>query len=324
MDRLDCVSNDAALLQIQKYCLQEGKAAGVQMIRVSNVAGLELHLAADRALDIAELRFWGISLGYLSATGIMHPSYYEPEGYGWLRSFYGGFLTTCGLDQAGEPCRYDGENYGLHGRIANCPAEQICAETHRKNRTVMGTVQGVVRQAKQQGEAFLLRRTYEFYENRAAFTFTDVIENQCAKPLPLQLLYHFNLGYPFLSPCLEMELPPAQILAADEASKGRCEEYTDCTDTRELTLLHKLQKCEPMTKLILKNRGIRLTLSFDGKQLPILAQWKHLKPREYVMAFEPTNTHLKGVAWEAENGTLEFLQPGEQKVYQFFIELSEI
>lgn len=322
MERLDYVSNDDALLRVQRYCLQDGKTAGVQMIRVCNAAGLELHLAVDRALDIAELRFQGVSLGYFSATGITHPSYYEPGKYGWLRSFYGGFLTTCGLDQVGEPCSFGEEEYGLHGRISNCPAEQVCAETHRENHYVIGTVQGAIRQTKQQGEAFLLRRTYEFREDSTAFAFTDVIENQCAKPLPLQLLYHFNLGYPFLSPELEMELPPAEILPADEASKGRCKEYADCTDTRELTLLHKLLKRAPKTSLVLKNKGIRLKLIFDGEQLPILAQWRYLQPREYVMAFEPANAHLQGVAREAENGTLEYLQPRERKTCRFHIELS--
>ena len=60
-DKFDYVSNDDSLLCIQRYCLQEGKAAGTQMIRVSNAAGLELHIAVDRALDMAELRFRGIS-----------------------------------------------------------------------------------------------------------------------------------------------------------------------------------------------------------------------------------------------------------------------
>lgn len=292
------------------------------MIRICNAVGLELHLAVDRALDIAELRFQGIPLGYLSATGLTHPAYYEPEDDGWLRSFYGGFLTTCGLNQAGEPCQFQGEMHGLHGRISNCPAEQICAETHREGDKIAGTVQGAVRQAKQQGEAFLLRRTYYFMSDSTDFRFTDVIENQCAKPLPLQLLYHFNLGYPFLTPELKMELPPAEVLAADEASVGRCGEYADCSSVRELTLLHKLKKREQMTQLTLKNLGFRLILSFDGIQLPILAQWRHLEPREYVMAFEPTNTHLKGAAWELENGTLEVLRPYEQKILHFSVCLS--
>lgn len=324
MRKLDYVSNDAALLQIQRYCLQEGKAAGTQMVRVCNVAGLEMHLTVDRALDISELRFQGVPLGYMSATGITHPSYYEREGYAWLRSFYGGFLTSGGLNQVGEPCTFHGEKHGLHGPISNCPAEHLCTETHREDGKIVGTVQGAVRQAKQQGEAYLRRRVYRFEEDRSGFSFTDTIENQSAKPLPLQLLYHFNLGYPFLSPDLEMDLPPANVQAADDASVGGCEGYDDFTDERELTLLHKLRKPERVNQLTFKNLGIQLRLSFDGTQLPVLAQWRHLQPREYVMAFEPTNTHLKGVAWEAENGSLEYIQAGEQRSLRFQVDLTRL
>lgn len=318
-DKFDYVSNDDSLLCIQRYCLQEGKAAGTQMIRVSNATGLELHIAVDRSLDMAELRFRGVSLGYLSATGITHPSYYEPEGYGWLRSFYGGFMATCGLDQVGEPCQVNGSHYGLHGRISNCPAEQICTEVRRGGRKLEGIVSGVIRQACQQGEAYLLRRTYHFSDDSAAFTFTDEIENLSGKAVPLQLLYHFNLGYPFLSPSLQMELPPAKTEGWDEVSESKCDQYMDCTDPEELTLLHHLKEPQKPTQLILKNQGIRLCLGFDGEKLPILAQWRLLQPREYVLAFEPTNNHLRGLAWEKEYGQVEMLQPGEKRVYHFCI-----
>lgn len=324
MERLKYVSNDGALLKIERYCLQEGKAAGTQMIRVCNAAGLEMHLVADRALDISELRFRGVSIGYLSATGITHPSYYEPEGYGWLRSFYGGFLTTCGLDQVGEPCQIGSNSYGLHGRIANCPAEQICTEVRRKGEKLVGVVSGAIKQACQQGEAYLLRRTYYFTDDSAGFTFEDEIENQSGKDVPLQVLYHFNLGYPFLSPTLKMQLPKSRTVAWNEASKEMCSDYSNCADDREMTLMHLLTEKSNQERLILQNQGIQLALEFDGKQLPILAQWRLLQPREYILAFEPTNNHLRGLEWEKLNGAVDILQSGEKRKYQFSVKFMAI
>ena len=321
MNRLDYVSNDAALLQIQRYCLQEGKAAGTQMIRICNIAGLELHIAADRAMDIAEFRYQGTPIGYLSATGITHPTYYEPKDYEWLRSFYGGFLTTCGLEQVGDPCQWGSERCGLHGRVSNCPAEQVCTLVQREGDYVTGIVIGVVRQAKQQGEAYLLRRTYQFCSDCAGFTFTDEIENQSAKPLPLQLLYHFNLGYPFLSPTLEIFLPKATIQPVTSESEAIMETYKDSSDPRELTLLHVLQEPEPNTEIRLENGHLCLKIQFDGTRLPMLGQWRHLQPREYVMGLEPANTHLRGVGWEEQHGTLEYLMPGEKKTYMFSVDV---
>lgn len=323
MDRFEYVSNDEALLKIERYCLQEGKAAGTQMIRICNVAGLEMHLVADRSLDISELRFRGVPISYLSATGITHPSYFEPEGYGWLRSFYGGFLTTCGLNQVGEPCRVGSNSFGLHGRIANCPAEHLCTEVRQEGGKLIGVVKGTIKQACQQGEAYLLRRTYYFTDDSAEFTFEDEIENQSGKAMPLQVLYHFNLGYPFLSPTLKMKLPERTTIAWDEVSEEMCASYSDCVDEREMTLLHMLTKQNSNERLVLYNQGIRLQLEFDGKQLPILAQWRLLQPREYILAFEPTNNHLRGLEWETKNGTGTILEPGEKKKYKFHVELRE-
>lgn len=319
----DYVSHDDALLRIERYCLQEGKSAGTQMIRVSNAVGLELHIAVDRAMDITELRFRGIPLHYVSSTGITHPSYYEAEGYQWLRSFSGGFLTTCGLDQVGEPCVVENTRYGLHGRIANCPAKHVSIHVSREDGRLIGVVSGLVEQACQQGEAYCLRRTFTFYSDSTDFSFVDEVENRCGKPMPLQLLYHFNFGYPFLSPALYMELPPSEHEAWDEASQPILEKYADCTDSRELTVLHSLTNPTPNTMLSLHNGGIGMKLTFDGEQLPILGQWRLLQPREYVMAFEPTNTHLRGRLWEEENGTLTMLQPDEKKRLSFEVALSE-
>jgi len=118
-----------------------------------------------------------------------------------------------------------------------------------------------------------------------------------------------------------MELPSAKTEGWDEASAGKCDLYMDCADPEELTLLHHLNEPKQPAKLILKNQGIRLCLGFDGEKLPILAQWRLLQPREYVLAFEPTNNHLRGLAWEKEHGKVELLQPGEQRTYCFSVEL---
>ena len=311
---LSFVSNDDALLAIQRYRLEEGKAAGTQMIRVSNIAGLELHLAVDRALDIAEFRYKGLSIGYLSGTGITHPSYYEPEGYGWLRSFYGGFLTTCGLDQTGEPCKVDGVNYGLHGRISNCPAQQICTEVVRENGGLSGMVRGAVRQACQQGESYLLRRTYHFKDESASFLITDEIQNQSGRALPLQVLYHFNFGFPFLSPTTILKFPEVNSIGWDEYSQKNIDKLTDFSDSDELTILHYLNSNTDHVGGVIENHGVRVEI-----KLPVLGQWKHLQPREYVMAIEPTNGHLNGLAWEKSNSTLQILNPNETRTFSFEI-----
>jgi hypothetical protein len=80
----------------------EGRARGCRLLDVWTGSGLRFQANADRALDLSYCEFQGLPLAWRSPAGDVHPSYYEPEGLGWLRSFAGGLLTTCGLDQFGS------------------------------------------------------------------------------------------------------------------------------------------------------------------------------------------------------------------------------
>ena len=64
-------------------------AAG-RAYNVTTGSGLEFDVVAERALDIAGCRFRGAPLAWTSPAGLVHPSFYEAEGLGWLRSFTGG------------------------------------------------------------------------------------------------------------------------------------------------------------------------------------------------------------------------------------------
>lgn len=87
----------------------DGLARSSRMFQVWTGTGLSFHVLADRALDISACRYKGVPLAWASAVGDVHPTYYEPEGAGWLRSFQGGLLVTCGLDHFGYPSSDDGE-----------------------------------------------------------------------------------------------------------------------------------------------------------------------------------------------------------------------
>ena len=116
------LSNPDVLLRIQKFQYTEGRAKGTEAFRVTNAAGLDFTVLIDRAMGIGDLFYKGERISFLTENGVVNPAYYEPEGTNWLRSFGGGFLCTCGLDQVGEPC----EGHGIHGRIDNIPAHWHC------------------------------------------------------------------------------------------------------------------------------------------------------------------------------------------------------
>lgn len=313
MQKYDYISNNSSLLNIQKYILDEGKGKGTSMIRVSNAAGLEMHISPDRSMDIFEVRYKGDLINYFSATGMTNPSYYEARGHSWLRSFYGGFLVTCGLNQVGEPCIWGDEEMGLHGRISNCPAIHVNTDVKMQEEKLIGTVSGVVKQASQQGENIELRREYLFEDSLAEFTITDYITNLSSKPTPFLILYHINFGFPFLSKVLKLDLPIESTKGFDQYSESNTYKYANFDTEHELTLIHKLKPNieDQLIHILLKNETTCVEIIYDKANLPMLAQWNLLQKRDYVMALEPTNSNLRGVKWEDENGTLQQLKPYE-------------
>ena len=97
---------------------------------VRNGKGLEMTLVADRGLDIPVLRYKGVNVSFASKVGLRAPSLYtEDAGRGFLKQFYAGMLTTCGITYAGAACEDGGRQLGLHGNYDNTPAAKVAFET---------------------------------------------------------------------------------------------------------------------------------------------------------------------------------------------------
>ena len=81
--------------------------------------------------------------------------YYEKDGKNWIRGFYGGLITTCGLHNIGSPV---GE-HGLHGRIANIPAEKIRVFADWVGEEYIMRISGEMRESVVFGSNLVLKRT---------------------------------------------------------------------------------------------------------------------------------------------------------------------
>ena len=177
----------------------DGKARGSRVLEVWTGTGLRFRVLADRALDISACDYQGKSLSWLSPVGDAHPAYYEPPGAGWLRTFQGGFLVTCGLDQFGAPSTDEGVELGLHGRVSTLPARAVNYRTEWVDDEYELEISGEVRQAVLFGENLVLRRTISTRLGSNRIRIADTVVNEGFAPYPHMILYHFNLGFPLVS-----------------------------------------------------------------------------------------------------------------------------
>ena len=106
--------------------LADGKADGVRAVEVYTGSGLRLHRApgARHGHPLRQLQ------GHVALVPLGHghhpPRLLRGAGTGWLRGFYAGLLTTCGICSAGAPSTDQGRPFGLHGRYSNAAAEDLC------------------------------------------------------------------------------------------------------------------------------------------------------------------------------------------------------
>ena len=109
----------------------------------------------------------------LSGTGITSPAYYEEPGLGWLRSFFVGLLTTCGITNAGAPSTDQGRAFGLHGRVSNAGAEDLAIDQEWEGDEYLLRLKGRMREVfPLVGENMTLTRRIETRLGAKGFTCT--------------------------------------------------------------------------------------------------------------------------------------------------------
>ena len=317
---------------LKPYTLSEGRAAGTRAVDFRTTRGLEFTVLLDRGMDISEARYKGMSLCWRSSVGEAAPAFYDARGQEWLRVFFGGLLTTCGLTQVGPPGTDEGEELGLHGRISCAPAERVSLSEEWKGEHLELSVSGLLREAILFGSHLELHRTITARGDGAGFAVRDRIINAGARRTPLMLLYHINAGFPLLDEGAELILPTTCVAPRDEeAEKGR-EDYAKIhapvSGYQEKVYFHTMQANDKgrVTCALINRRlngGLGMRLRYVGSELPCLTQWKMLGDREYVLGIEPGNCLPLGRSAERAAGRLVMLEVGQEVSAGFEIEVVE-
>jgi len=278
-------------------------------------------------MDISHLFYKSIPINWNSASKETSPYYYNSKDSEWLRTFFGGLLTTCGLSNIGDPCIDNGEELGLHGRISNSPAEKVCIEEKWTEDDLIITIQGKMREAVLRGCRLELSRKITTYMFSPKIIIEDNVINLGYYNFPLMLLYHINIGYPLLDSSSNLLFKKIKTLPLDETSAKRMSDYYKFAEPvvgfKDEVLLHEISADEfgnanlaIVNQAFNNDEGIGLFIKFNKNNLPYLNQWKHLEKGEYVCGLEPCNSFVRGRTTERSEGYLNFIKPHEQKNFR--------
>jgi hypothetical protein len=312
---------------VRRLVLAEGRAKGVEAFQFETGEGLAFTVLPDRGLDIPFFSFKGVNLVYQAPGGIAHPAFHDPAGFEWLRVFFGGLLTTCGLTYFGDPGPDEGGELGLHGRYTGLPAVRVRDLSRWEGEEYLLEVAGTVEEASLFGDKLRLERSVSSRLGARSLTVRDRVENFGRKPAPFTILYHVNAGFPLLSADSELECGSVAVEPYDEASAAHLAEVRRFAAPDPdfvapgLDYLHTMgADADGRAWAALVNRGLHprggpaglgLALRFRADTLPFLNEWKMLADGDYVAGVEPANTKVVGRAALRREGRLPMLQPGE-------------
>jgi len=301
--------------------LTDGKADGVRAIDVTTGSGLAFTVLPGRGMDIPFASYRGKAISFFSGTGITSPAYYEEPGLEWRRSFYAGLLTTCGIANAGAPSVDQGKAFGLHGRLANAAAENLCIDQDWDGDEFMIRLKGMMREAEAMVENLALTRTVTTRLGAKSLRIKDTVINRGFSPQPLMLLYHFNFGFPLLGPGTRVVGPILKSEARDEeARKDRgleeCRTFPEpVPGYAEKVFFHTLAaRPDGGTFVSLVNRDtgdgepLGIVLRWNRKELPTLTEWKMPRKGFYVVGLEPGTITPIGRGTLRQQGALPMLE----------------
>lgn len=286
---------------IRDFTFNEGRAKGVRAIEI-NTGNIILTVLPDRGMDIAQASFKGTPVAWISKTGIADSRFYEKDGLNFLRGFYGGLITTCGLRNIGVPHR---EN-GLHGRIANIPAEKISVKAEWVGDDYVMEVSGIMRESKVFNENLTLKRTIKTKLFAESFTVEDVVVNEGFHDEEIALAYHCNFGYPLVTEGAKMTNVPEAIADITAPIHGKQEECIGVDLDGDVQTVG------------ITNGEIGAYITYKRDNLPDFLIWKMLGESEYVIGLEPRTTNYGGENIEKNNKYVTLKPFEEFKTYLKF------
>jgi Domain of unknown function (DUF4432) len=311
----------------------DGDMLDQRMLRVRN-GELELEILVDRGFDIGRVSYRGIPTQWVSPAGFRHahsftPAAMEPDGWGWLRSWQGGFLSTIGVDHVGGPIIHPnrhlhpaitGERRFVGGFISISPTTiEIINVDWGKGKI---EIQAKIRQAAPFAEHLVLTRRLTMNFGEASFQLHDEVRNDGYVEEPVQILYHINLGWPFLAPGTTLETSCNEMLACIDSAIDEDPTTMPVPTKEDVERVWDWNapsgiQWARITNSDAAGRGeMSMKLGWDGDQLPHFMQWRNACEALYAQGLEPSTTGLLGRDGDNSHaGSSPNISPGDSRKF---------
>ncbi len=301
--------------------LDGGPEHGCRIVTLRSGTGLEATVNLDRGIDVRDAWWKGNPLAFASSSGDAHPTAYETSWMGWLRTWPGGLVATCGLRNVGPPADIDGEHFGMHGRAGHLAARDVGVAGSWEDGAFVSTVTGTIREARLFGEHLECRRTWRLVAGTSRLELRDEIRNVGFAPEPVLVLYHVNLGWPLLDEGCSVEIAGTAEPRDDRAREGLDGWrgiHEPVPGYTEQVFFHDVPPSEDgwaRARLVNPHLegGTTFTVAWRPSQLERFTQWRSLGAGAYALGFEPANCLPLGRPTELEAGRGDVLEQGETK-----------
>ncbi len=310
---------------VRRMRFVDGPEDGTEVLQFETGTGLYFNVIPSRGLDIASTKFCGASISFDIPGGEAHPAHFDPRGIQWIKTFFGGLLTTCGMTWAGAPNTDQGEELGLHGRFSHITARNLKIGDEWQGNTRRLWVSGEIRESMLFGPNIVCRRTISTEVGTNTIRIQDKVSNEGFTKQPHQYLYHINIGHPVMDENTEL-LINSKVTPRDEVAEEGIQTFNrfekPVAGYKENVYYHDIKPDRKgMAHAALVNtkfnngQGLGVHVAFRKKEFHRFTQWKHTGMGEYVCGLEPCNCSVEGRAKDRGDGSLLHLKPGEEKEY---------
>src|SRR5579863_917594 len=309
----------------------DGWERGVRSVLLANDK-ISIEVVVDRGLDIASARIRQIPVAWRSPTEIVAPWFVENSGYGPHRGFFGGLLTTCGLDHIGLPEEKPADRFAyprrakdafpMHGRISGTPARLMGYGVREFASGLEAYVEGIVTQVAAFGEHLALTRRVSIRYGSSTVRVEDEVANQGYAASPLAMMYHVNAGWPVIAPGARVAIAgrllrgegDGSIIGAPKLAKPeRTWLFAAAPDASGRGF------AGVANARVDAKHAAGLKVAWETANLPTLAQWElAMGAGHYATGLEPSTLLVESPA----NGPrFPTLPPGESKKLGLTLEL---